>query len=82
MSTINITDLCYANDEYSVVNCLKYQQERHESHVVLHWVLGTIGVLFGASIIVTCISIYQKNRKDRIDCEVVEIETPNTAYKI
>lgn len=47
MSPINITDLCYAGDGYSVVNCQLYKQDREHNSNISIWVVWSVMIWVG-----------------------------------
>lgn len=68
MNSINITDLCYANDGFTIVHCMKYKNSQEELKTVLAWVFGTFGVLFGFVFLSLIIETLYKKYKPQDEC--------------
>ena len=83
MATINVSELCYANNGYFVVNCNKYDQflaeyskDGNHAKTILIVVFGTIGGAIALLILCAWVDDIVKKFKSAHESHLVQILTP------
>ena len=76
MASLNISELCYANDGYSVVNCAKYHSNMNNTTLVIAIVFGSMGGIIGLTCLCLFVDWAKKKIKETSESHLVQILTP------